>query len=249
MTATVISRRQAIADDLRTRITTGELNGGDRLPSETNLAAHYRVSTPTLRSALALLQGEGLIEKIHGKGNFVRHPLRRITYIGGGRTRTETAGATPQLHVTVHTTQLQAQGHLLALLEVPAGTRLTEYLCIRHEGKSPHSLARIYIPGASAPRLTPCDSPPYSYAQVEAQLTAHRSPSAEFRERVTARLPTPEEVVTLRISPTLSILAISRLAVDSTGDVVEAAFLSLPGDRADAFFITHPIIEKQRREG
>ncbi|MCX4829673.1 GntR family transcriptional regulator [Streptomyces sp. NBC_01016] len=248
-TGTALSRRQTIADDLHNQITTGRLKGGDRLPSETSLASHYQVSTPTLRSALALLQAEGLIEKIHGKGNFVRHPLRRITYIGGGRTCAETAGATPQLHVTVHTTQLQAQGNLLALLEVPAGTRLTEFLCIRHEGKSPHSLARVYIPGDSAPRLTACDFPPCSYAEVEARLTAHRPPSTEIRERVTARLPTPEEAVTLRISPTLSILAISRLAVDSTGHVVEAALLALPGDRADAYFITHPTIEKQRREG
>ncbi|WP_327661353.1 MULTISPECIES: GntR family transcriptional regulator [unclassified Streptomyces] len=240
-TATVFSRRQAIAEDLRTQITTGELKGGDRLPSETNLAAHYQVSTPTLRGALALLQAEGLIEKIHGKGNFVRHPLRRITYIGGGRTCAETAGATPQLHVTVHTTQLQAQGHLIALLEVPAGTLLTQFICIRHEGKTPHSLAHIYIPDDS--------SPSHPFAEPESRLANLHSPLTEIRERVTARHPTPEEAATLRISPALSVLAISRSAVDGTGHVAEAALLVLPGDRADAYFITHPIAAEERSEG
>ncbi|WP_306320564.1 MULTISPECIES: GntR family transcriptional regulator [unclassified Streptomyces] len=241
MIVTAPSRRQAIAEDLRAQITTGRFKGGDRLPAEAALATHYEVSTPTLRSALALLQTEGLIEKIHGKGNFVHHPLRRITYIGGSRTCAEAAGATPQLHVTVHTTQLRAHGHLIALLDVPAGTPLTQFLCIRHEGKSPHSLARIYIPGDS--------SPSHACAEPRSGPPDLHPPLTEIRERVTARHPTPEEAATLRISPSLSVLTISRSAVDSTGHVAEAAVLVLPGDRADAYFITHPMTGEERREG
>ncbi|WP_107051833.1 MULTISPECIES: GntR family transcriptional regulator [unclassified Streptomyces] len=79
----VPSRRHAIAEDLRHRISSGHFKPGERLPSETQLATHYKVSTSTLRSALAVLQGEGLVDKIHGKGNFVRRPLRRITHTGG----------------------------------------------------------------------------------------------------------------------------------------------------------------------
>ncbi|MGD6752280.1 GntR family transcriptional regulator [Streptomyces sp. BH105] len=238
---TAPSHRQAIAEDLRTQITTGQLKGGARLPAEASLARHYAVSTPTLRSALALLQAEGLIEKIHGKGNYVRHPLCRITYIGGSRTCAETAGATPQLRVTMHTTQLRAHGDLITLLGVPAGTPLTQFLCIRHEGESPHSLARIYIPGGSSPSH-PCTEP-------ESQAPDPHSPLTEIRERLTARHPTPEEAATLRISPSLAVLAISRSAVDSTGHVTEAALLVLPGDRADAYFITHPMTKEERKEG
>ncbi len=80
------SRRDTIAADLRDRIVTGRLKPGDRLPSEAHLSAQYTVSTPTLRNALAVLQAEGLVEKVHGKGNFIRRPVRRITYMGGGRT-------------------------------------------------------------------------------------------------------------------------------------------------------------------
>lgn len=77
------SRRQVIADDMRSQITTGQLKAGERLPSETRLASRYGVSTSTLRNALALLQSEGLIEKTHGKGNFVAPMPRRLTYVGG----------------------------------------------------------------------------------------------------------------------------------------------------------------------
>ncbi|MEU0405563.1 GntR family transcriptional regulator, partial [Streptomyces sp. NPDC006197] len=86
MISSVASRRHVIADDLRAQISTGRIKAGARLPSEAQLAARYTVSTPTLRSALALLQAGGLVEKVHGKGNFVRPPLRRITYLGGSPT-------------------------------------------------------------------------------------------------------------------------------------------------------------------
>lgn len=79
----VSSRHHDIADDLRYQITTGHIKPGTRLPSEAGLADRYKVSTVTLRSALAVLQGEGLVEKIHGKGNFARRPPRKIVYVGG----------------------------------------------------------------------------------------------------------------------------------------------------------------------
>jgi GntR family transcriptional regulator len=82
----VSPRHHDIADDLRHQISTSHLKPGERLPSETDLAERYKVSTVALRSAIAVLQCEGLVEKLHGKGNFVRRPARRIMYVGGWRT-------------------------------------------------------------------------------------------------------------------------------------------------------------------
>ncbi|MFD0148622.1 GntR family transcriptional regulator [Streptomyces sp. NPDC127132] len=236
------SRRHVIADDLRAQIATGRIKAGERLPSEAQLAARYTVSTPTLRNALALLQAEGLVEKIHGKGNFVRHPLRRITYIGGGR-----APENPALRVSIRTTKLRARGHLATMLRVPAGTLVTEFLCLSHDGKSPHSLARVYIPRDLAPADVP-DEPPGPEA-VATMLPKPRPPLAEIQERVRARLPTPVEATTLRISSTLAVLEVTRLATDTTGRIVEAALLVLPGNRADAVFTTHSTTEERTAEG
>ncbi|MFC8295041.1 GntR family transcriptional regulator [Streptomyces sp. NPDC057242] len=235
MTHAVPSRRHTIADDLRTQIATGHLRGGERLPSEPQLAAHYKVSTATLRNALALLQAEGLIEKVHGKGNFIRSPLRRITYAGGGRTPFD-----PALQVSIRTTNLRARGHLRALLRVSSNSPLTEFLCITHEGKSPHSLARIYVPRDLAPAVQLGSSP---WPQRAEPI------STEIRETVTARLPTPEKATTLRLNSALAVLAITSVAIDATGRVVEAALLVLPGDRADAVFTTHPTTEGSEKKG
>ncbi|WP_433346118.1 winged helix-turn-helix domain-containing protein [Micromonospora sp. CA-111912] len=66
-----VSDRQRIAQDIRDKITSGEYNPGDKLPSLRELIAHYRVSAEPVRSALLILQAEGLIEGHQGKGTYV----------------------------------------------------------------------------------------------------------------------------------------------------------------------------------
>ncbi|MFF8309553.1 GntR family transcriptional regulator [Streptomyces lydicus] len=237
------SRRHAIADDLREKISSGRIKAGERLPSEAQLASDYAVSTATLRNALGILHGEGLVEKIHGKGNFVRYPLRRITYLGGGLTPRTKPSADSALRVSVRITNLQAHGQLIGLLGVSANSPLTEFFCLSHEEESPHSLARIYVPRDLAPTGVPTESP--RYRSVEAKLAELRPPLAEIRERVSARPPTPEEAAVLRISSALAVLAITRVASDRTGRVVEATLLVLPGDRAEGFFTTHYMTDER----
>ncbi|MFI8252770.1 GntR family transcriptional regulator [Streptomyces filamentosus] len=231
MTPNVPTLRDTIAEDLRTQIATGHLKPGDRLPSEPKLATHYKVSTPTIRQALALLQAEGLIEKTHGKGNFVRAPLRHITYTGG-------AGIpfAPDFQTTVRTTNIRARGHIRTLLKVPSNTPLTEFHCTTYEGETPRSVARIYIPR---------DLAPTAHLASSSWPGGRGTDRTETQETVTARLPTPEEATALRISPTRTVLTITRIALGSTGRVLEAALLALPSDAADAVFTTHPPLKEE----
>jgi DNA-binding GntR family transcriptional regulator len=52
-------------------INEGAFPEGSRLPSEPDLAKLIGVSRTTLRQALALLQDDGLVRNIRGKGNFI----------------------------------------------------------------------------------------------------------------------------------------------------------------------------------
>lgn len=68
------SRFAAIAHDLRERIALGEFgNDSDvgAMDSEAQLCARYAVSRPTVRHALEVLRGEGLVESRQGAGWFV----------------------------------------------------------------------------------------------------------------------------------------------------------------------------------
>ena len=56
----------------RTRILSGQLPPGSRLPSELELAERHRISRGTVRQAMNVLVNEELVERIPGKGTFVR---------------------------------------------------------------------------------------------------------------------------------------------------------------------------------
>jgi GntR family transcriptional regulator len=60
-----------IAGALRAQILAGGSRPGDRLETEPALARRLGVSRSTLRSAIALLEHEGHIERRHGAGTFV----------------------------------------------------------------------------------------------------------------------------------------------------------------------------------
>jgi GntR family transcriptional regulator len=54
------------------------------------------------------------------------------------------------------------------------------------------------------------------------------------------------EASTLRTNTTAPVLAITRVATDYTGRVVEAALLVFPGDRVDAVFTSHHVTDERR---
>ncbi|WP_369169450.1 GntR family transcriptional regulator [Streptomyces sp. R28] len=247
MIRSVPSRHHEIADDLRHQITTGDIKPGDRLPSEAGLADRYKVSTVTLRRALAVLQGEGLVEKIHGKGNFVRRPPRKIVYVGGWGTLDPWTAAETALHVTVRTTTVPAEGHLTTLLKVPTGSPLAEFFCISHEGESPHGLARIYIPRDLAPAGVLGDES--SWRETATRFAVLSPPPATVRETVSARPPKPDEASVLRLCSAVAVLAVTRVATDANGRVVEAALLVFPGDRVDAVFTIHHLTDERQTQG
>ncbi|MCL7429274.1 GntR family transcriptional regulator [Streptomyces sp. YS415] len=248
MSSFVPPRHHDVADDLRQQITTGRLQLGERLPSETALAERYAVSTVTLRHALAVLQGEGLLEKIHGKGNFVRRPLRKITYVGGWGTLDPWTAAAPSVRVTVRSATVQAPADLSALLSVPSGSPLAEFSCLSLEGESPRGLARIYMPPDLAPAGV-LDDDFGSSREAAIRFAVLAPPPAAVRETVCARPPTPDEATALRIGSTRAVLAITRLATDAAGRVLEAALLAFPGDGVDAVFTAQHVTDERKTRG
>lgn len=67
------SAASAVADDLA-QLILGELAPGQSLPSEADLAERYSVSRLTIREAVKLLAGRGLLELARGRRAMVREP-------------------------------------------------------------------------------------------------------------------------------------------------------------------------------
>lgn len=66
---------------LREKIRSGELGGGDQLPSERDLMQTYHLSRNTVRQALGILKNEGLIIRDHGHGTYVSNLSNTFHYM------------------------------------------------------------------------------------------------------------------------------------------------------------------------
>lgn len=70
---------EKIYKQLLERIIEGEFKEGDRVPSEQELATDFNVSRITSKKALDVLSEHGVIERIRGKGSFVKNDQPNIS--------------------------------------------------------------------------------------------------------------------------------------------------------------------------
>ena len=75
MTGEDAPKYRRLADDLRTRIRSGEYAPGSQSPSKSTLMQKRRLSLGTVNKAIGLLADEGLVEPRQGSGTFVCDPL------------------------------------------------------------------------------------------------------------------------------------------------------------------------------
>jgi DNA-binding GntR family transcriptional regulator len=79
------SRPRQLADLLRARIASGQYASGIRLPSEQHLSQEFGLHRTTVRRALDILRGEGLIETRRPTGTFVwEAPAEQIIELASG---------------------------------------------------------------------------------------------------------------------------------------------------------------------
>jgi GntR family transcriptional regulator len=71
---------QQLVDQVKVAAAAGSIQNGDALPGIRTLAEELRVNRNTVAKAYAELEGQGVIETVHGKGCFVRangSPLKK----------------------------------------------------------------------------------------------------------------------------------------------------------------------------
>lgn len=64
---------EKVANSIKESIVNGNLQGGDSLPTEPEIAEQFGVSRAVVRDATRMLAAKGLVEAQHGKGVFVTH--------------------------------------------------------------------------------------------------------------------------------------------------------------------------------
>jgi GntR family transcriptional regulator len=230
-----------IAGVLRDAIERGELAPGDRLPSESELMQRFNVAQGTVRNALGLLRGEGLVVAEHGRGVYVRtRPrLRRLAHDRFARRHREAGKAAylaeseaeevkPSVEV-FFVGPGKADAITAKRLSLRAGSKVLvrrrRYLSDDHATE----LATSFIPWELAKGTAMVEENPGPggvYARIEE--TGHRL--AHFDEEITARMPTPEEAKALRLAAGTPVLTLVRTAFDTDGAPVEVCDTVMSAD-------------------
>ncbi|GAA2655352.1 GntR family transcriptional regulator [Streptomyces aculeolatus] len=243
VTTGMATQYRDVAEELKALINQGNYPNGTQLPAEDKLAVQYGVSRPTLRLALEQLQNEGLLDKRHGSGNFVRWPAERLIYPG-----TALMPNGHDLNTDVSTTETTADASVAALLEITEGDKVIAYTYLARRGTRPRSLTQSYVPARLAALISP-NRPLHPWAHdIRLQLTESGVQLASSTERLVARMPTSSEARTLQISPRGTVLVVARTFNDISGRVVEASAVVLPGQCAEAIYTTHFRLGSEERD-
>jgi GntR family transcriptional regulator len=259
--APVTSKYDRIAADLRRKIKNGDYLAGAKLPAETALAEQYKTSVGTMRKALDHLAAEGLVEKRHGIGNFVKarrqlvrrsadryqwekdrvklsEDKRRAT----GATEQDTGLSVDELIFEIEFSTIPADQDLADAFAIDTGTPLLRRVyrtrSIRED--APLSLSCSYLVRErleANPDLLRVDREPWP-GGTQHQLYTIGIELDRIVDEIQARPPSPDEAESLGLGPGVSVLVIRKTSYATDGTVAEVADVVLPGDRTQLVFTT-----------
>ena len=150
-----LARYAALAAARRQRVVRGEWLPGTALPAEQALAAEHGVALGTMRRALELLVEQGLIERIHGKGTFVRSGIAGASMLRFFRFGEGVAGQAPDSRILARGV-LAAPADAARALGLAPGEGALRLQRLRLIDGEPCLLEHIWLPldlfGALAPQ-------------------------------------------------------------------------------------------------
>ena len=138
------SRYAALAAAIRQRVVAGEWPPGSALPAETALAAEHGVALGTLRRAFELLAEQGLIERQHGRGTFVRAGLTGVPMLRFFRFG-ERDGEVPRSRILSRQSVL-ASAEVARRLDIGRGEPVWRLQRLRSLADQPRLYEEIWLP-------------------------------------------------------------------------------------------------------
>jgi GntR family transcriptional regulator len=143
-----LPRYEQIREHLRLCISGGEWAPGAALPAETDLAKEYGVALGTMRKAIELVVKDGLLERSHGKGTFVRSEMQHASMFRFFRFREHAGDQAPAIPRTVihDLREVTLEPHIVERLSTGRARRGIFILRTRKFADGPGLLERIWLP-------------------------------------------------------------------------------------------------------
>ena len=231
----VLPKYLQIAGHIRDQIVRGDLQPGDEVPSERELAASWSVARPTAARALESLRVQGLVESRQGSGTYVR----ARDSVPRARERYERAKALGTMYGPTESVQYVATElvdgpvHVTEALQVPAGSRVGRRVrLLRGQGERPIELSTSWFTAQlveQAPRLLEPERLYGGVGKYVEEVTG-RAPSYG-RDQVAARLATEEERLLLELGEPAAVLVYRLTVFDSADLPVHFDDATYPPDR------------------
>lgn len=220
-------RYQQLKDFIIERISNGELQPSDRVPSENDLVRAMNVSRMTANRALRELTEEGLVERIAGRGTFVSDFRSRshVLEVHNIADEIEARGHAHACHV-VRASRQRARGEIAKALHVEQGADVFHLLIVHSENGAPIQVEDRHIVADFAPD---CLEQDFREITPSAYLT-EIAPLAVAEQIVRAQLPNEAVRKRLQMKPGEPSLVVIRRTW-SDGRPVTFARLHHPGSR------------------
>ena len=224
-----ISGYQQLSALFMKQIAAGIFPSGSQLPTEIEISRKYKLNRHTVRRALEVMEQEGLVYRLRGKGTFVAD--KKIPYRVSTKTQFSAsileAGFTPQASL-INSYELSADRELAGRLEINLRERVTVLEILRYADKLPYCFTLSYLPVHKYPGLTevlPESFSLYHVFQEHFGVEARRV-SSTFE----VGLPERADSEMLRISPNIPLLIVKSVARDQHGTVAEFCRSKFRGD-------------------
>jgi GntR family transcriptional regulator len=231
-----------IADDIRTRIASGELAAGDRLPSIAELQRDYGYSGGVGQRAYGVLVDEGLVISRPGAGYYVRSQapvpvlVRRQRVAPGEGSPTEATLARQGVEAYWrHESRTAAADELVAArLDIEVGDPVMHTSYVYYADGAPAQIAESWEPlaltGSTLVALP--EAGPHAGIGVADRMEILGITVGVPVERVSARAASRAEAHALGVAPGVPVMAIERTYYDqATAQPVETADIVLIGSR------------------
>jgi DNA-binding GntR family transcriptional regulator len=206
-----------VAQGLEAAIVAGDLEPGERLENEVDLAARLGVSRPTMRRAIQHLVEGGLLERQRGIGTMVLDPAaREVPPLTGLWDDLAAAGRDPRTQVVEFGVE-PAGAARAAAFGVDPGARLYVFSRIRFAAAEPLALLRNEVP-ADVLSLTP---ELLTEQGLYALLRAAGAPVHACHRTIGARAAKGSEARSLAEEKRAPLLTVAQTSYDAQGRVVE----------------------------
>lgn len=130
---------------LQRRIEAGELQPGDAVPSERELARTHEVSLMTARHALAEMEREGLVDRRRGAGTFVALPKIHFNRLASFTEQMASRGLPARSRILCAGI-VEDEPEAAARLALPAHSRLVKVERLRQSAEQAFALETCYLP-------------------------------------------------------------------------------------------------------